>query len=144
MEISDQIIKVLDDLSARFGIAIDWASENVIPKLEKVGERFIRYTAIMDVIKIVICLLAVAICLKVLLASIEVAKLDLSRTKNMEDYDYDPDVRSTIGCALGGFGLVISLVCTLTVGVQSINSLIRCIVCPELEIIQALSTYIGG
>lgn len=28
---SDEIIKVLDDLSKRAGIAIDWTSQNVLP-----------------------------------------------------------------------------------------------------------------
>ena len=31
---SDEIIKVLDDLSDRVGITIDWTSQNVLPYLQ--------------------------------------------------------------------------------------------------------------
>lgn len=31
---SNEIIKVLDDLSERLGIAIDWSSQNVMPYLQ--------------------------------------------------------------------------------------------------------------
>lgn len=30
---SDEIIKILDDLGQRFGVVIDWSSENVMPYL---------------------------------------------------------------------------------------------------------------
>ena len=31
----DEIIKVINDLCGKFGIAIDWTSSNVIPYLEE-------------------------------------------------------------------------------------------------------------
>ena len=41
--ISDEIIKILDDLGKRFGIAIDWTSENVLPYMETLGKRIVDY-----------------------------------------------------------------------------------------------------
>ena len=38
------IITILDELSARCGIAIDWTAENVMPYLEQFMEKYIRYT----------------------------------------------------------------------------------------------------
>lgn len=32
----DEIIKVLDDLSERLGIAVDWTSQNVLPYLQEI------------------------------------------------------------------------------------------------------------
>ena len=32
---SDEVIKVIDALAERFGIVIDWSSENVIPYLQQ-------------------------------------------------------------------------------------------------------------
>ena len=40
---SDEIIKVLDELGKRFGIAIDWSSQNIIPYLQDLMKRFICY-----------------------------------------------------------------------------------------------------
>lgn len=41
MNVSEQIIAVLDDLCRRFGIVIDWTSQNIVPYLEELAEKFI-------------------------------------------------------------------------------------------------------
>ena len=43
MEFSREIIAILDYLCQRFGIAIDWTSDNVMPYIQDLGERFIQY-----------------------------------------------------------------------------------------------------
>lgn len=43
MNISDQIIQVLDDLCRRFGIVIDWSKETVAPYLEGLATKFITF-----------------------------------------------------------------------------------------------------
>lgn len=40
---SNEIIKVLDDLSKRFGIAIDWSSANIMPYLQDLMARIVKY-----------------------------------------------------------------------------------------------------
>lgn len=40
---STEIIKVLDAICEKFGIAIDWTSQNVMPYLEQVGEHIVQY-----------------------------------------------------------------------------------------------------
>lgn len=58
---SDEIIKILDDLGQRFGIVIDWSSENVMPYLQDLVGRFTSYeiaTSIMWMIVGLIFLLA--------------------------------------------------------------------------------------
>ena len=43
MTVSGEIIKVLDDLCRRFGIAVNWTSENVLPYLQDLCTRYIQY-----------------------------------------------------------------------------------------------------
>ena len=43
MNVSEQIIAVLDDLCRRFGIVIDWTSQNIVPYLEELAEKFIVF-----------------------------------------------------------------------------------------------------
>lgn len=43
MQVSDQIIAVLDNLCAKFGMAIDWSQENVIPYVSELCEKYIQY-----------------------------------------------------------------------------------------------------
>lgn len=43
MQVSDQIIAVMNDLCQKFGIAIDWSSENVMPYLTELAGKYISY-----------------------------------------------------------------------------------------------------
>ena len=40
---SEEIIKVIDELGKRFGVAIDWSNQNIIPYLQELLKRFICY-----------------------------------------------------------------------------------------------------
>lgn len=43
MNVSEQIIKVLDNLCQKFGVVVDWSAENVIPYLQSLCNRVISY-----------------------------------------------------------------------------------------------------
>lgn len=43
MSFSSQFIEVLDALCAKFGIAIDWTSQNVMPYLTDLATRLVNY-----------------------------------------------------------------------------------------------------
>jgi len=40
---ANEIIKVLDNLGEKFGIAIDWSSANVVPYLQDLMTRIVKY-----------------------------------------------------------------------------------------------------
>ena len=46
---ANEIIKVLDDLCNRFGIAIDWADANVIPYVEELMQKYISWEIAMSI-----------------------------------------------------------------------------------------------
>ena len=43
MTVSSEIIEVLDYLGEKFGIAIDWTSNNVLPYLQTLVDKFIQW-----------------------------------------------------------------------------------------------------
>ena len=43
MNISEQIIQVLDDLCRRFGVVIDWSKETIAPYIEELATKFITF-----------------------------------------------------------------------------------------------------
>ena len=51
---SEEIIKVIDELGKRFGIVIDWSSQNIIPYLQELLKRFICYRNIMACVWIIV------------------------------------------------------------------------------------------
>lgn len=58
---ADEIIKIVDDLASRLGIAIDWSSKNMIPYLKELFVKYTNYemaTSIMWLIIFVLALVA--------------------------------------------------------------------------------------
>lgn len=43
MSISSQIIEVINDLCAKFGIVIDWTADNVVPYIEELVGKYISW-----------------------------------------------------------------------------------------------------
>lgn len=59
---SDEIIKILDDLGHRFGIAIDWSSKNVVPYFKNLMNRIVEYEMITSILFITLAMIAFVIC----------------------------------------------------------------------------------
>ena len=55
--ISNEIIKVLDALAERFGIAVNWTSENIIPYLEQLCSKYVNYEIATSIVWMVLGLL---------------------------------------------------------------------------------------
>lgn len=51
---SEEIIKILNDLGERFGILIDWSSENILPYLQDLMNRFIKYDIAINILIIIL------------------------------------------------------------------------------------------
>ena len=50
MTMSEEIIKVLDELCKRFGLAIDWTNENVIPYITILCEKLVNYEIVTSIV----------------------------------------------------------------------------------------------
>ena len=60
IKISEAIIKVLDNLATKFGIVIDWSSQNIVPYLQEVVGRCVNYkmyTAIMWIVVMIVMII---------------------------------------------------------------------------------------
>lgn len=67
MTVSNQIIEVLDAICTKFGIAIDWTSDNVIPYVTTLIGKLVRYeiwTSVAFMVFMSILIIAVIIFLK--------------------------------------------------------------------------------
>ena len=54
MSVSSEIIEVLDYLGEKFGIAIDWTSNNVLPYLQALVDKFIKWEICTSIVWIAI------------------------------------------------------------------------------------------
>ena len=83
---SEEIIKVLDELGKRFGIVIDWSSQNIMPYLQELLKRFICYQNITACVWIIISI-AMTICGVIMLKFLN--KWRKSDGYNSDSYDDD-------------------------------------------------------
>ena len=133
---SEEVIKILDDLSQRFGIAIDWSSQNILPYLQDLMTRLIQYKnvqAIMWIIISIIMFILVGIILRIMLKHID-------KYYDRDEYSsvYDEDRIFAKGFAwfiAGIFIFAFTLVMIL-----NIRGLIQNIYLPEATIIEYIKS----
>ncbi len=63
MQISEEIINVLDYLGEKFGIAIDTTKENLLPYIREISEKLIDYEICTSVVWIIISVITAALCI---------------------------------------------------------------------------------
>ena len=61
MQMSDEIIKVLEYLCSKIGITIDWTNTNVIPYVQTLMEKYVKYEVATSIVWIVIAVVAIII-----------------------------------------------------------------------------------
>lgn len=130
MTVSNQIIQVLDALCEKFGMAIDWTSENVIPYISVLCEKLITWEIWSSVAWIGIMMVASVISI-IITVRYKVFSEDII------------DAFDIIGCFII-IGLIGLWVCTvICIGVQ-IFDIIKCNTFPELYIFEYIQTMVNG
>jgi hypothetical protein len=54
MTTSEQIMQVIDDIAKRFGIALDYTKDNIVPQIERLAERYATYKLSISIYAIVV------------------------------------------------------------------------------------------
>ena len=125
-----EIIKVLDALCDKFGIAIDWTSQNVMPYLTDLGSRLVKYEVIYNSDEMILWLVM----------TIGFVLLTVKGVKN-EDKLYEMDLEW-----LSGIGVIASGICILiTIVIIFCNSsdIITALTIPEKIILEELQSLMG-
>lgn len=121
MEFSKEIISILDYLGHKFGIAIDWTSENVMPYLEELCGKYINYEIYTSI----------AWCVAVGVVMI-IAGLIWGISSIAGSYSYIPEVSK--------FVFFLSLIIFIIVGTCQAFDIIECYTIPEKTILEYLKT----
>ena len=95
---SEEIIKVLDELGKRFGIVIDWSNQNIIPYLQELLKRFICYRNITACVWIIISI-------AIIISGIVIFKF-LNKWRKSENYASNSDIDDEI---IAAFGYIFSI-----------------------------------
>lgn len=129
MGFSQEIINVLDYLCKKFGIAIDWTSENVMPYLEDLCGRYIKFEVNTSIAWIVLCVGIMALAGIIWIISGIV----------------DANIESDISEGIKYISMVcfwVFLVISIIVGMTQAYDIIECYTLPEKVILEYLETLV--
>lgn len=126
---NNEIIKVLDHLCDKFGIAIDWSSNNVIPYLQDLMARMIKYVIYTNILWLVVSILIIGVTVFALVKIIKAARED------MFDWDFIVVISSLVGS-------IIITIFFLT-GMHACQSLIEVNTVPEKYMIETIRNNIS-
>lgn len=120
---SNEVIKILDHICDKFGIAIDWSSSNIIPYLQDLMVRITKYVTYTSIFWLVISMLTIIISIY----------LSIKLIKWSKDTYYDDVI--TIGCTVITPIIVIIF---FFVGITACQNLIEINTIPEKYIIEMI------
>lgn len=131
MTVSQQIIEALDALCQKFGIAINWTSDNILPYVEDLAKNAVRYELYTSLLYSIIFAIGMAI----LIVFIRLIWCWLKKDEPADD--------ESIGIA--GTFFVIFLICSITCFVLLLSQLVDIITCfifPEKVVYDIISNMI--
>lgn len=142
---TDEIIKLLDELAKRFGVAIDWTSENVMPYLLDLYERFIDYRLVVNLIPIIACVILTTLTIEFFIKVNKDLKgeketLWVTRVKEWHG-SYYYMTKSGL-CEVLEYLLPLVCVALLIFSVCAVGNILELIFVPEAYVIDYLKTYI--
>lgn len=129
---SEEIIKVLDNLGEKFGIAIDWTNQNVMPYLQNLMEKFITYRTATGISQIIIWTVLIIVLIIVIC---KLTKWSKSETYNKDILSED-DFFFSIGMVSSVMFIVISIIFII----GNIFGIMQNIFMPELTLIDYIQT----
>lgn len=118
MQVSDEIIKVLEYLCQKLGLTIDWTSNNVLPYLEQLCGKFIKWEIGTSIAWMVIAIISVII------------TLIFSKV-----VDWDGFEKMIFWCAV--------VIAVVVIGCQTFD-IIECYTFPEKAIYDYIQTYLSS
>ena len=148
---SQQIIEVLDYLFEKFGIAIDWTSENVMPYIQELAGKIVTYNVVSNAIVVgVTALILVGCCIyaRCLYGSYKLCNTTEKSTMLFDaDYNWNDKFNGAEMNVAGATGLGCLIFCAVISTVIffcSLGELLRWIFIPELQLVEYISNLINN
>lgn len=131
---SEEIIKILDDLGKRLGLAIDWSNQNIIPYLQELIGRFLAFRNVQAIIWICIFLIVTGL-------SIWGIK-KLIKWRKSDKYDKDFYADDPVVFWLSITGICFMLLLSFIVIFCNLEGIFQNILLPELTVIEYIQAYL--
>lgn len=128
---NNEIISVIDALCEKFGIAIDWGTENVFPAVQDLITRYTNYLFMQNTFSLIISIIGMIISLIILIK----ASKDCFNKKSWTLDKHDSLSNLAFACLLcGGIGTIFSIIASFNIA----NNIFKLITIPEIYTIQEI------
>lgn len=132
MQVSEQIIAVLDNLAQRFGVIIDWGQQNVLPYVQELCGKYISWEIVTSIVWICFSVVFIVGGFPLLKAS------QKYHDAHNGKWDYDGIgtgllIICAIGCWIAAFGIITT----------QIFDIIRCCMFPELQVFEFIKSLMN-
>lgn len=130
--ISNQIIEVLNMLCEKFGVAIDWSAQNVLPYVQELMNKVVKYELFTSVAWIMFFVILLVVCL-----------LNIKKISNTPKFNRNDAFEKTAPT----FAFLLTIVagfltfCLISVGIFQVIDIIACITFPEKIILRMIQYY---
>lgn len=128
MNVSDQIIQVIEHLAQKFGVAINWSSENLMPIVEELCTKYISY----EIMTSKAWIIGASITLLLIIIGEILILID-----PLDEIYYTSDKI--------GFSIVMVILTVFPIACICVQTLdiIRCTTFPELQILQYIQSFMN-
>lgn len=134
MKLSEEVIAILDNVCAKFGVAVDWTSENVVPYLTELAGKCVKYELVTSILCVVVlgamwvaCFIGCYVCIK--------------RERKAEGVDSDmEELMDACAAVLLGTGCVVFCI-WLIIAVFQAHDIIACLTFPEKVILPYIKAF---
>nr|DAF14859.1 MAG TPA: hypothetical protein [Caudoviricetes sp.] len=123
---SEEIIKVLDELGKKFGVVINWSNQNIIPYLQELLKRFICYRNITACICIIISI-------AMTISGVVMIRF-LNKWRKSENYDSDYNIDNELLAILGYIFSICIIATGIGLMIGNIFGIVKNICMPEMVV----------
>lgn len=136
MTMSEEIIKILDELCKRFGLAIDWTNENVIPYITVLFDKLVNYEIVASIVYIIFSIFLIVGSIIGIKKFAPVFKKGLEENRHSYNDGWEISTPFVV-IAL----VVINAWALVDIGCE-IMDIIECVVFPEMYVFEYIQSFI--
>ena len=136
-----ELCNVIDKIAEKIGVAIDWSSENVMPYIQDIMQRYRAMSIIETIIIMTVCAIIITICI---IIAVKMIKGIINGSQNTEssiwfDADFDMvSIFSIVTCTIIAFSFLISVI----VFCGATGELMGWLYVPEVKLLEVLKGFI--
>jgi hypothetical protein len=137
MTVSEQIIQVINALCEKFGIAINWTSENVLPYVELLCRKLVTYEIWTSIAWTIFAIVMIVV------SVMFYKKMKVSYNKKSKEATFSWEISDwEIGFILSIIVAIASVIIGGTIIICQILDIIKCLTFPEMYVFEYVSRLI--